>query len=111
MSGNSLKINDPKIFLFLIPFVAVVGFLANVDKKSPIEFEADGVVAIASWEGKNHGMPLFVIRQNNPAGTKRKLESHQVVLTSEQVKVGDSFLKQAGEKTCIINKVEVQCIR
>lgn len=111
MSGNPLKINDPKIFLFLIPFVAVVGFLANVDEKSPIEFEANGIVAIASWEGKNHGMPLFVIRQNNPAGTKRKLESNQVVLTSEQVKVGDSFIKQAGSKTCTINKVEVQCVK
>ena len=91
--------------------MAVVGFLANVDEKSPIEFEANGIVAIASWEGKNHGMPLFVIRQNNPAGTKRKLESNQVVLTSEQVKVGDSFIKQAGSKTCTINKVEVQCVK
>jgi hypothetical protein len=106
-----LKINDPKIFLFLVPFVAVVGFLVNADKKSPVEFEADGIVYIASWEGKNHGMPLFVIRQNNPAGTKRKLESHLVTLTPEQIKVGDSFMKQAGTKNCTINKVEIQCVK
>jgi hypothetical protein len=106
-----LKIKDPKLFLFLIPFVAVVGFLVNADKKTPLEFEANGIVALASWEGKNHGMPLFVIRQNNQADTKRKLESNDVSLTPEQIKVGDTFVKYAGSRACIINKVEIACVK
>ena len=109
--GIPLKAKDPKIFIFLIPCVLAVGFLANVDKRTPLEFEVDGIVEIASWEGRNHGMPLLVIRQNNSAGTKKKLESHELVLTPEQVKVGDSFAKQAGSKTCVINKVDILCIR
>ena len=94
-----------------MPFVAIVGFLANVDNKTPLEFAAFGRVTIATWEGKNHGMPLFVIRQNNNAGQLKKLESNDVLLTPSQIKVGDEFKKIAGSKNCIINNVELQCIK
>ncbi len=106
-----MKFYDPKIFIFLIPFVVVVGFLVNADKKTPLEFEADGIVTVASWKGKNHGMPLFVIRQNNSAGTKRKLESNDVLLTLDQIQVGDSFVKHAGSKVCTINRVGIKCLK
>lgn len=106
-----MKVNDLKIFIFLIPFVVVVGFLSSAGKKTPLEFEANGTVTIASWEGKNHGMPLIVIKQNNPAGSIKKFESNDILLTSEQIQVGDRFFKISGLKICKINDVEIICLK
>lgn len=106
-----VKISDPIALLFLVPFIAAVGFLVNVDNKSALEFEAEGKVVFASWEGRNHGMPLFIIRQYDPAGTERKLENSDVLLRPNQIKVGDHFKKLAGSKACSINELEVQCIK
>ena len=106
-----MKFEDPKIFLFITPFVIIVAFLANVGKKNALDFEANGIVVVASWEGKNHNMPLFIIEQNNPSRTKRKFESHEVPLTPEQIQVGHSFIKHAGSKYCLINLVEQLCVK
>ena len=94
-----------------MPFVAIVGFLGNVDTTTPLEFSASGQVTVASWEGRNHGMPLFMIRQNNLASNLKKLESHEVLLKPSQIQVGDYFEKVAGSKYCNINNVEIQCIK
>jgi hypothetical protein len=94
-----------------VPFVAMVGFLGNVDKKTPLEFSASGQVTIVSWEGTNHGMPMFVIKENNVVGNLKKLESHEILLKPSQIKVGDYFEKVAGSKYCNINNAEIQCIK
>jgi hypothetical protein len=111
MSDKLLAFKDPKILIFLIPLVIVAGFLANIDKKAPLEFEADGKVVIAKWNTKNHNMHLFVIKQNDPAGTERKLESAGITLTPSQIKFGDQFRKTAGSKVCTINGVDMQCLK
>ena len=38
MQSAPLK-KDPKILFFLVPYVAVVGFLASTGNKEPIDFE------------------------------------------------------------------------
>ena len=105
-----LKFKDPKIFLFLIPFVGLVSFLANVNKSTAIEFNADGTVFMVNWEGKNHGAPLILIQQNDLAGTKKKFESTKIILKENDIKVGDKFVKIAGESTCTINEVVIKCV-
>jgi hypothetical protein len=111
MSGNPLVAKDPKIFIFLIPFVAIVALLANIDKKTLLEFEATGTVYIVEWNTKNHGMPLLVIKQDNLASTEKRLQSNKFILTPDQIKVGDNFKKASGSNMCLINGVDVQCIK
>ncbi len=111
MSDSSLVFKDPKIFIFLIPFVAIAGLVANLERKTPLEFEADGKVVMAKWNTKNHNMHLFMIKQNDPAGTERKFESAGITLTPDQVKFGDRFRKMAGSKVCTINEVNIQCLK
>ncbi|AQA17971.1 hypothetical protein BST95_06685 [Halioglobus japonicus] len=94
-----------------MPFVAIVAFLANADRASPLDFQAEGKVWIMSWEGKNHGMPLLLIKEYGESGTTKKLESHDLLLKPDQISEGDDFYKEKGSKNCIINKVEVQCIK
>ena len=106
---NILK--DSKIFLFLVPFVIAVAFLANVDKKSAIDFEANGKVVIAKWNTRNHNMHLFVIKQNTPAQNERKWESGEITLTSKQIKYGDHFQKVKGSPFCFINNVKLRCLK
>jgi len=107
-----LKSRDPKVFFFLlVPFVAIVSFLANVDKKSAIDFEANGMVVIAKWYTRNHNMHLFVIKQNTPAQNERKWESSGIILTSEQIKFGDQFRKEKGSKFCFINNIRIRCLK
>ena len=62
MSKKPLTIKDPKIFIFLLPFVAIVSMLVNVDNNTALEFEANGKVVMAKWNTTNHGMcnvPLY----------------------------------------------------
>lgn len=109
--GRALKIKDPRIFFILIPFVATVGVIEHLNKITPLEFEADGKVSEVNWNGPNHGLPFLVIEQNEPAGMKRKLESNDIALTSEQIKVGDKFIKHSGSKLCKINGIQLTCIK
>lgn len=96
---------------FLIPFAIAVAFLANADKKTPLEFEAEGKVVMAKWNTRNHNMHLFLIKQNNPAGTERKFESSSITLTPDQIKFGDQFKKMAGSKICTVNGENIQCLK
>ncbi len=106
-----LRFKDPKVFIFLTPFVAMVGFLANSDNRNPIEFDINGKVVITNWEGKNHGMPLIVIKQFNDAGTEVKLETGDLLLDANNVKVGDTFEKKTGSKMCIISGQKIRCLK
>lgn len=109
MEKNSLK-NNPKIFFFLIPFVAGVALLAKIQEVSPLEFAAHGRITEINWEGPNHLQPFIEIKRydNN---RYVKLETFELSLSSEQVKVGDSFKKDAGSKVCEINDEWLQCIK
>jgi len=102
---------DSKILLFLVPFVIAVAFLANVDKKSAIDFEANGKVVVAKWNTKNHNMHLFVIKQNMPSQNERKWESGEIILTPEQIQFGDHFLKEKGSAFCVINNIKLRCLK
>ena len=105
------KPKDPKVLFFLVPFVAIVGFLANTDKKSAIDFEANGKVVTAKWNTRNHNMHLFVIKQYTPAQKEKKWESGSITLTPEQIKFGDQFRKEKGSKFCLINNIKLRCLK
>ena len=99
------------MLIFLTPFVAIVGLLANLDRDTPLEFQADGTVVMAKWDTKNHNMHLFMIKQNDLAGTEIKFESADIILTPDLIKIGDQFGKVAGSKVCTINEVDLQCFK
>jgi len=94
-----------------VPFVIAVAFIANIDKKSAIDFEANGKVVVAKWNTKNHNMHLFVIKQNSPSQKERKWESGEIILTPKQIKFGDHFLKEKGSAFCYINDVKLRCFK
>ena len=106
-----MKFRDYKILCFLVPFVVIVGFLVNIDKKSAIDFEANGKVVIVKWNSTNHNMHLFVIKQNTPAQNEKKWQSGAIILTPEQIKFGDQFRKEKGSKICFINNTPLRCLK
>jgi hypothetical protein len=96
---------------FLIIFLCVsliAGIAMYLNFNEATNFEAEGIVVDAQWNTSNHDMSLFLIRGKN---STKKLHSFRVVLQPEQIKIGDSFMKKSGSKTCLINGIEIKCIK
>ncbi len=88
--------------------IAIGGTFAYLDSKAAERFSAEGVVTKAEWNTSNHQMSLFMIKTKH---TEKKLHHYRVILTPEQIKVGDTFSKAKGSKYCLINDVQTQCVR
>ncbi len=91
---------------FVILFVVFIGlplaiFSIVMKNNEAKNFYADGFVVNVEWETRNHGAPLIEIQQIN--GEIKSINSTAVVLSEWQIKVGDSFRKDAGSLHCEIN--------
>jgi len=86
----------------------MVGFFMYQDYHEAYTFSANGIVVEAKWNTKNHGMSLFLIKEKF---TNKKLHHWKVLLEPEQIKVGDSFYKEAASKFCTINGRTIQCVK
>ena len=96
---------------FLIAFICMsilAGSMMYNDHNEALNFYANGTVMEAKWNTSNHNMSLFDIRSK---GVTKRLHHHQVILSPEQIKIGDIFFKESGNKNCRINDVEVQCVQ
>lgn len=96
-------------FLFVFILITPIAIILMLHKKnSGVEFYATGVITEAQWNTRNHQMSLFLIKGKH---STKKLHHQDVILTPEQIKVGDSFKKNKGSKVCLINNEEIICIR
>ncbi|PHS13145.1 MAG: hypothetical protein COA86_17470 [Kangiella sp.] len=76
---------------------------------TPINFEASGIVVDVRWKTSNHNLPLITIRSGTD---KPKHFQHvRIILTPEDIKIGDRFSKKSGTNTCSINEVELKCVK
>lgn len=80
-----------------------------LDFTKAYRFEAEGTITEAAWNTGNHQMSLFRIRADD--GTETVLHHHRVILTAEQIKRGDRFVKESRSHDCTINGVRVRCVR
>ncbi len=89
-----------------LTIVASIGMYQSYNEA--YNFSAKGIVTEAKWNTRNHQMSLFVIKEKLAS---KKLHHAQVILEQNQIKVGDSFVKEAASKFCKINELVVQCIK
>jgi len=108
---GGVMVKKTELILMFVLFVLLV-FIAissNItDSSRLVNIEVEGKVFEIQWTTTNHNLPLFKIKQGNKIV---EIQHHRVLLTSKQIKVGDSFKKIAGSKTCFINAEEIPCIR
>lgn len=100
----------PKILKFLFLFIAIAPialFLMYQNYNDALDFRVDGKVVSIEWKSKNHQMPLFIILESN---TTRTFQSHRIMLTPEQIMVGDYIKKEAGSHYCFVNGNKILCI-
>ncbi len=90
-------------------FVAVASIGIYLDFTKAYRFEAAGTITEAVWNTGNHQMSLFRIQADD--GTERVLHHHRVMLTADQIKKGDRFVKESRSYDCTINGVRVRCVR
>ena len=101
-----------KVVIALILFailVSIGGFNAYYDHKQPERQSFDGWVSHIEWESANHNMPLIEIKREN--GVTRKFHHYRISLNSDQLKVGDTFIKEPGAVHCSINGESVLCVK
>ncbi len=98
-----------KFALLAIPVLSIGVYSSYQNHLSVISFEADGVVSYVAWDTKNHGMPLFEIKPEK--GTVKKFHHQRIILHKDQIKIGDNFKKLAGSTNCLINNIQVPCIK
>jgi len=91
--------------LLLMPLVIVIGYMSH---NEVIRKEYKGTISTIIWESDNHNMIRIVLVDK---GKTIVFESYRISLTPEHISRGDKFEKVKGTKNCIINELEVQCIR
>jgi hypothetical protein len=97
-----------KFMILAIPVLIFGIYMGDRSHMRPVEFSAEGVVSKINWKTKNYGMQLVEIIDNN--GRTKRFTSDRIVLSPDQLRVGDSFQKISGIKFCQINEVKHQCI-
>ena len=103
-----MRIKDPKIFIVLVPFVAVVSIISSLEKNKPIDFKADGRVAVVKPVA-NHGKPIVTVRFEAPPYTRQFFPTKSFVEKSK-IKIGDHFVKEKNSKHCLVNGKKFQCL-
>lgn len=91
-----------------IPILGFGVFESYLGHKEPESQSFDGWVSFVDWKSKNHGMPLIEIKREN--GTVKRFHHSRIVLSSEQLNVGDRFIKESGSKYCDINGKAILCV-
>lgn len=99
---------DPKIFIFLVPFVAMATLIANLEDQSESEFYANGKVEVIKPKA-NHGKPIVGIRFKTPPYVRSFSPSHEF-LESSNLKIGDIVIKEANSEICTVNNKEFKCL-
>ncbi|WP_091991984.1 hypothetical protein [Pseudoalteromonas denitrificans] len=105
---EKLLIKKYKSSTMVIVGVLLAGVLMFIDYLLPVYFSAEGVISKIYWKTSNHQMPMFVIKNKDSIVN---FQDNRVRLKPGQIKVGDSFKKISGSKMCIINGVEMLCIK
>jgi hypothetical protein len=98
-----------KFILLAIPVFAIGIYSSIKGDESIVDSQFKGVVFQIDWESKNHGMPLIQIRAIT--GKVKKFHHYRINLSRTDLKVGDNFEKLKGSRFCLINNIEVECIR
>ena len=99
---------DPKVFIFLVPFVAVVAIFNSIDQTVSVDFIANGRV-VAVKPTANHGEPIVAIKFTSPPYTRQFFPSKNFIVQSK-IKSGDHFIKKSKSKYCSVNGEEFQCL-
>ena len=109
LSVKCKTMEKPLIIVLMFSSAIIIGGSgAYFDYKEVENFEAIGEVIETQWNTENHQMSLFKIKTNS--GVKQ-LHHYRVTLTSEQISVGDLFVKESGSKMCKINGHRIQCVK
>ncbi len=109
MGGTKNK-GIPNIFKFIFLVVALIPLIFFVAKRNheAIEaFEAKGEVVKIEWNSRDHGMPIISIMQRNRI---KLFKGNRITIDSDDLVVGDHFVKLAGSKECKINDELIRCI-
>lgn len=107
---ESRKTNIPnflKFMLLVICFLPFVFFIAKKNHKEIEFFEASGKVVDIDWSSRDHGMPVITIKDGHQL---RQFKSNRITLNSNDISVGDDFVKVADSRECRINNKLIRCI-
>jgi hypothetical protein len=98
-----------KFLLLAIPVFSLGIYSSLKHDESIVDSQFKGVVVSIDWESSNHNLPLIQIRAIT--GKVKKFHHYRINLTENTLKVGDDFEKAKGSRFCLINNVEIECIR
>lgn len=101
--------NGVKFILLAVPIFSIGVFNSYLDYKEPVEKSIDAWVYHIDWKSKNHEIPLILLKRDN--NTEQKFHHTRIILTSDNLKVGDHLIKKSGSKTCTINDNSVVCLK
>ncbi len=96
-------------FLMVVVVLGIGGLSSYFDYKEPESRSLDSWVSFIDWKSKNHGMPLILLTRQN--GTKQKFHHYRIILTAEDLKVGDHLVKARDSKICEINGEPILCLK
>ncbi len=100
--------NKLKFIILFVCVAPIAGVFVYLNHMGASNFEAKGIVVDAQWNTSNHQMSLFLIKGEH---STKKLHHQNVILKRGQIKVGDTFKKVKGSKICLINNIEIVCIK
>ena len=101
--------NFAKFILLAIPALSIGVYNSHLNYQEPVNKYLDAWVYSIDWESRNHGMPLIMLKRSN--NTAQKFHHERIILTSNDIKVGDHLVKESGSKECTINGKLVLCLK
>ena len=88
-------------------FFTLCFFIAKKNHKETELFEASGKVINIDWNSRDHGVTIITIKDSD----KLKLfKSNRIILNSNNISIGDDFVKVADSRECRINNKLIRCI-
>lgn len=69
----------------------------------------DSWVYFIDWKLSNHQMPLILLKREN--GTEQKFKNLDIILSPDDLKVGDHLVKTVGSKIFTINGSPITCLK
>ena len=99
-----------KVFLVIVVIVSMTAFSMYSHRIEPVKQGFSGTVMDIQWKSSNHGMPLILV-ENEKKMKSYKFHNSRIILTSNDLQIGDNIIKLKESKDCVVNDVKIKCLK